>query len=206
MSRSLPRGLALRCLLAACAGGGLLAAAPGALPGWWNDFRTMTRLESGFVQQSESAVFGKLRRQGKLMLAKGGNLRVEYRQGLLLVADGTSLVQYDPDARTAQRMKLRTAAADTPLLNVLLNPAALAGFYEAKPGPGDSVALEPRRPGLPRVLLSGRGGLLQGIRWTDATGASQEIELQDARVPAAPFPKATFTFAAPAGTRWLAAR
>lgn len=184
---------------------GLLAAAPGPLPAWWTGFATLARLESGFVQQSDSAVFGKLRRQGRLMLAKGGNLRVEYRQGLLLVADGSSLIQYDPEARTAQKMKLRTAAADTPLLNILLNPAALAGFYEAKAA-GDTVALEPRRPGLPRVLMTGRGGLLQRIQWTDPTGASQEIELLDARIPAAPFAPATFTFTAPAGTRWLSPR
>jgi outer membrane lipoprotein-sorting protein len=163
----------------------------------------MLRLESGFVQQSESAVFGKLNRQGHLKLAKGGRLRVEYRQGLLLVADGRSLTQYDPDARTAQRTTLRSAAADVPLLNILLNPADLAGFYEAKAGPGQTVALEPRRPGLPRVVLTGNAGLLRRIQWQDATGASQQIELQDPRVPAAPFDPAVFTFQAPAGTRWL---
>jgi outer membrane lipoprotein-sorting protein len=165
----------------------------------------MVRLESGFVQQSESAVFGKLRRQGQLKLAKGGHLRVEYRQGLLLVADGRNLVQYDPEARTAQRISLRSASADTPLLNILLNPAALAGFYEAKAGPGQEVALEPRRKDLPRVVLTGRDGLLQRIQWRDATGADQEIELQNPRTPP-PFAAATFTFDPPAGTRWLSPR
>lgn len=163
----------------------------------------MGGLESGFVQQSESAVFGKLRRQGQLKLAKGGRLRLEYRQGLLLVADGSNLIQYDPEARTAQRIALRSAAADTPLLNVLLNPGALTGFYQAKAGPAQTVALEPLRPGLPRVVLTGRDGLLQRIQWTDGTGASQEIELEQPRIPSAPFPPATFSFQAPAGTRWL---
>jgi outer membrane lipoprotein-sorting protein len=195
----------LRKLLCGCLGLGLLGAgADGAeLPAWWNGFRAMARLESGFVQQSDSAVFGKLRRQGQLKLAKGGRLRVEYRQGLLLVADGRNLTQYDPAARTAQRTPLRSAALETPLLNIMLNPGALSAFYEAKPGADQSVALEPRRPGLPRVVLSGRDGLLRRIQWTDATGAGQEIELQDPRVPAAPFDAATFTFNAPAGTRWL---
>jgi outer membrane lipoprotein-sorting protein len=192
-----------RKLLCACVGLGLLGGAEnGELPAWWSGFRATGRLESSFVQQSDSAVFGKLRRQGQLKLAKGGRLRVEYRQGLLLVGDGRNLTQYDPEARTARRTTLLSAAADTPLLNILLNPDALAGFYEAKAGPAQSVALEPRRPGLPRVVLEGRGGLLRRIQWTDATGASQEIELQDPRVPAS-FPPATFTFAAPAGTRWL---
>jgi len=177
-----------------------------AMPSWWARFLAVTSLESGFVQQSESAVFGKLRRQGQLKLAKGGRLRVEYRQGLLLVADGRDLTQYDPEARTAQRTPLRGAAADTPLLNVLLNPGALTGFYQAKAAPGDAVALEPLRPGLTRVLLTGQGGLLRRIQWTDATGASQEIELQDPRVPAKPFGPAVFTFTAPAGTRWLTPR
>ncbi len=131
----------------------------------------MVRLESAFVQQSDSAVFGKLKREGRLKLAKGGMLRVEYRQGLLLVADGRTLTQYDPDARTAQRMSLRSAAADTPLLNIMLNPAALAGFYRAEGGPGDAVRLEPLREGLPKVELTARAGLLQRIRWTDPTGA-----------------------------------
>jgi len=190
--------------LVCCLGLGLLGAgAPPALPAWWHGFLALSRLESGFVQSSESAVFGKLRRQGQLKLAKGGRLRVEYRQGLLLVTDGRTLVQYDPEARTAQKTPLRGAAADTPLLNVLLNPGALAGFYEAKAAPGDAVALEPLRPGLTRVLLTGQGGLLRRIQWTDATGARQDIELQDPRVPAAPFDAATFTFQAPAGTRWL---
>jgi outer membrane lipoprotein-sorting protein len=173
------------------------------LPAWWQAFPDMPRLESAFVQESESAVFGKLTRQGRLKLAKGGRLRVEYRKGILLVADGASLIQYDPDARTAQRTRLRTAAADTPLLYNLLNPGALAGYYEAKAGAGESLTLEPRRQDLPRVELTGRGNLLQRIQWTDGTGARQVIQLQDPRIPPAPFPASEFTFQAPPGTRWL---
>jgi outer membrane lipoprotein-sorting protein len=183
-----------------------LAARAAELPAWWRSFPGLPRLESGFAQESESAVFGKLVRQGRLKLAQGGRLRVEYRKGGLLVADGADLVQYDPDARTAQRFKLRTAAGDAPLLYVLLNPGGLGGYYEAKPGAADqSVVLEPRRPGLPRVELTGKGSLLQRIQWIDATGARQVIELQDPKVPKA-FPAGTFTFQAPAGTRWLSVR
>jgi outer membrane lipoprotein-sorting protein len=191
----------LRKMFLCCLGLGLLAGGP--LPGWWARFQAMPGLESAFVQQSESAVFGRLRRQGELKLAKGGRLRVEYRQGLLLVADGRDLVQYDPEARTAQRVALRSAALDTPLLDVLLNPATLGGLYRAVPGPGQSVALEPRRKDLPRVLLEGQGGLLKRVRWKDGTGADQELELQDPRVPGAAFPASAFAFQAPAGTRWL---
>ena len=192
----------LRSVLCGCLGLGLSAAGTGDLPAWWHGFLSMQRLESGFVQQSQSAVFGKLTRQGQLKLAKGGLLRVEYHQGLLLIADGRELVQYDAAARTAQRSGLRGAADAAPLLNILLNPGALAGFYQASPAGGQAVQLEPRRPGLPKVLLSGQGGLLQRIQWTDSTGASQEIQLAGARVPAA-FPAGTFVFHAPAGTRWL---
>lgn len=194
--------------IAGCLGVLLLGASAraGELPAWWRSFPALPRLESGFTQESESAVFGKLVRQGRLKLAQGGRLRVDYRKGGLLVADGATLVQYDPDARTAQRYKLRTAAGDAPLLYVLLNPGALGGYYEAKAGAGaQTVVLEPLRPELPRVELTGKGSLLQRIQWTDATGARQVIELQDPKVPAA-FPPATFTFQPPAGTRWLSVR
>jgi len=198
----------LRNILAGGLGLGLLGAGAPApdLPAWWKAFPTLPRFESAFVQESESAVFGKLSRQGWMQLAQGGRLRVQYHQGGLLVADGSSLVQYDPDARTAQRIRLRTAAGDAPLLYVLLNPGTLGGYYQARPGAGESLTLEPRRPDLPRVELTGRGGLLQRIQWTDGTGARQVIEFKDSSVPAAPFPAATFTFQAPPGTRWLTSR
>lgn len=184
-----------------------MAAWAGPLPAWWRTFPSQPRLDSAFTQASESAVFGKLERRGRLRLAQGGRLRVEYRQGGLVVADGSHLVQYDPEARTAQRIRLRDAAGDTPLLYVLLNPGALGGYYQARPGAGaQDVVLEPRRPGLPRVELAGQGGLLQRIQWTDGTGARQVLELQDPKVPGTAFPPGTFTFQAPAGTRWLSGR
>jgi outer membrane lipoprotein-sorting protein len=179
------------------------AAAAGELPGWWRSFCARPSMESAFVQESESAVFGKLTRQGELKLAQGGRLRVEYLHGIVLVADGRTLTQYDPAARTAQRILLRSAAADTPLLNVLLNPAMLDKFYQAKAGPGQGLVLEPRRQALPRVELTGKGGLPDRISWTDGTGASQVIQFKDARVPAQPFDPSIFVFAAPDGTRWL---
>jgi outer membrane lipoprotein-sorting protein len=181
----------------------LLGAKAEALPAWWRAFVTMPRLECGFVQESESAVFGKLNRAGELKLAKGGRLRVEYRKGILLVADGHTLVQYDAEARTAQRLSLRGAVTDSPLLNVLIDPGALDVFYMVQAAPGGTVALEPRRSGLPRVELTGSGGMLQRIQWTDATGARQQIELKDPRIPGKAFAPAVFTFQAPAGTRWV---
>jgi outer membrane lipoprotein-sorting protein len=181
----------------------LLGAKAEALPAWWRAFLATPRLECAFVQESESAVFGKLTREGQLKLAKGGRLRVEYRKGLLLVADGRSLVQYDAEARTAQRLTLRGAVADSPLLNVLIDPGALEVFYAVQAGPDETVALEPRRTGIPRVELSGHGGMLQRIQWTDGTGAKQQIELKDPRQPGQAFAPAVFTFQAPAGTRWL---
>ncbi len=194
----------LRKLLCGCLGLGLCApmARAADLPGWWTAFPSLPRLDTGFVQESESAVFGKLERKGRLRLAQGGRLRVDYLKGVVLVANGRSLIQYDPAARTAQRQNLRSVVADAPLLNVLLNPGTLPAFYEATPAPGDGVVLVPRRPSLPRVELAGRGRLLQRIQWTDATGARQRIEFQDPRVPAAIDP-AVFTFQPPAGTRWL---
>jgi outer membrane lipoprotein-sorting protein len=183
------------------------AVLPGAeLPAWWRAFPGLPRLETAFVQESQSAVFGKLSRQGRLRMAKGGKLRVEYQHGLLLVSDGRTLTQYDPAARTAQRLSLKSAVGETPLLNILLNPGSLSAFYDAKAGPGLSVALEPLQPGLPRVVLTGEDGLPRRIQWTDATGASQVIQFQDARIPAAGFAADVFNFKAPDGTRWLSQR
>jgi outer membrane lipoprotein-sorting protein len=194
----------LRQLLCGCLCAGSLVA--GTLPGWWLAFPKHPRLESAFKQESESAVFGKLRRKGTLRLAQGGRLRVEYTKGMVLVADGRTLVQYDPEARTAQRVNLRSAAGDAPLLNILLNPRTLDGAFKATAGPeGDVVTLEPRKAGVPSVVIEGQGLFLKRIRWTDATGAKQVIELLDPHVPAALDP-ALFTFKAPAGTRWLETR
>jgi outer membrane lipoprotein-sorting protein len=173
------------------------------IPSWWNATLDAPRLESRFVQQSESAVFGSLKRQGTLQLAKGGRIRVAYGTGLLLVADGATLIQYDPAARTAQRFNLRSAASDMPLLNVLLNPRALGASYRIVPAGADRVHLEPLRKGLPAVELEGRGAFLRAVNWTDSTGAKQRLELTDPRTPPAAFPASVFTFQAPVGTRWL---
>lgn len=184
--------------LAVLAGPACLAAPPA----WWTAFTTAPRLEARFTQESESAVFGKLKRAGTLRLAKGGRLRVEYRQGLLLVADGRQFYQYDPQARTAQKADLRGAAKDAPLLAVLLDPGTLEQVFKVREEAG-RVLLEPRKAGLPKVTVEGRGGLPGRISWTDPTGARQVLDLQDAKVPAKPFGESTFSFQAPAGTRWL---
>ncbi|BDU77292.1 LolA family protein [Mesoterricola sediminis] len=174
------------------------------VPAWWKAFTASPRLESRFTQTSESAVFGQLKRTGLLRLARGGKLRVDYHQGLLLVADGTSLVQYDPSTRTAQKVDIQGALKDAPLLAVLLDPAALERVYTVKPGPGaDAFSLEPRAKGLPPVALTGRGGLPRSLAWTDPTGARQVLTFEDPRVPGKPFEGSLFTFKAPAGTRWL---
>jgi outer membrane lipoprotein-sorting protein len=174
------------------------------LPTWWTSMPGLARLESNFVQQSESEVFGSLQRHGTIQLAKGGRIRVAYSTGLLVVSDGTSMIQYDPAARTAQRFNLRSAASDMPLLNVLLDLKALGSAYRIVAAESDHVKLEPRRPGLPKVELEGRGGFLHFVSWADSTGAKQTLELKNPHVPAAAFPASVFTFQAPSGTRWLA--
>lgn len=176
----------------------------GEAPAWWKSFTGAPRMESRFVQESDSAVFGKLKRTGVLRLARGGRLRVEYQKGLLLIADGRTLTQYDSAARTAQKINLQSASKDAPLLAVLLDPGALDQVFTIKAGPGpDSFTLEPRKPGLPKVTLEGKGGFPRRISWTDPTGAQQVLEFQDAHVPAGAFDADQFTFKAPAGTRWI---
>ena len=172
------------------------------LPGWWKAMAALPGLECRFTQSSESAVFGKLTRTGRLQKASGGRLRVAYASGLLLVSDGASLVHYDPEARTAQRLELTAAVLDMPLLNLLVDPGALPESYVLEPAGLDALRLRPRRAGLPDVLVEGRGQCATRLRWKDGTGAEQELRLQDPRVVPG-IAAATFRFDAPKGTRWL---
>jgi outer membrane lipoprotein-sorting protein len=180
----------------------VLALAPAALPGWWQAFLRAPALESPFVQESESAVFGSLKKRGQLSVARGGRLRVAYEGGLLLVADGRSLVQYDPDAHTAQRFDLRAARAEIPLLGLLLDPGGLPAHFGIQPGGGGRVRLKPRRDGVPEVELEGQGASPTLVRWVDASGAAQVLRLTAPRTPSS-LPGSLFRFDPPAGTRWV---
>jgi len=176
-----------------------------ATPPWWQSLRSSPRLESPFVQESESAVFGKLRRSGRMTLAPGGRVRVAYDKGLLVVSDGQTLVQYDSAARTAQRASLRALQQEMPLLGILVDPKSLDRSYEIHFPGGERVELLPRRSGGLKVELEGRKGFLWRIHWVDATGASQLLELTQPRVSGGQDPK-LFRFQAPQGTRWVGER
>lgn len=174
----------------------------GELPAWWQQLRRTDSVECRFAQESESAVFGKLRREGTLVLARGGRLRVAYARGTLLVADGRSLVQFDPETRTAQRIDLRAAMRDSPLLNVLVDPSRLEASFTVRAESSGGVRLVPRKTGVAGVLLEGQGRFLSRITWTDGTGAKQVMELKDPK-PAKSLDARSFHFLAPAGTRWI---
>ena len=188
----------MRCLVLLCL---LAAPALAALPGWWTSFTRMPVLESRFRQESESLVFGKLAREGDLLLARGGRLRVAYAGGLTVTCDGRQLVQYDADTRTAQRMELARAVRDFPLLGILLEPARLDRLYRVEPLEGEALRLLPRESGLPELKATGRNGLLRTLEWTDPTGARQKLELLDPRRPGTPAAE-RFRPQVPAGTRW----
>jgi len=177
----------------------LLAAAP--MPGWWTALTRMPGLESRFRQESDSAVFGKLTREGRLALAQGGRLRVAYQSGLTVTCDGRRLVQYDPDTRTAQGVELARAVRDFPLLGILLNPARLDKLYRVQAAGGEAVKLSPKEAGLPELKATGRHGLLHTLEWTDPTGARQKLELLDPKSPVTLAP-GTFKAQVPEGTRW----
>lgn len=179
----------------------LAAPALAALPGWWTAFTRMPALESRFRQESESLVFGKLAREGELLLARGGRLRVAYAGGLTVTCDGRQLVQYDADTRTAQRVELARAVRDFPLLGILLEPARLERLYRVKSLDGEALRLLPREPGLPELKATGRKGLLRTLEWTDPTGARQKLELLDPRTPRTPTAE-RFRPQVPAETRW----
>ena len=168
------------------------------LPGWWQPMLDAPRFESRFVQQSESQVFGKLIKKGHIEAAQGGRLRVSYEDGLLLVADGANLIQYDPDTRTAQRMDLGQALLDTPLLNLLVAPQRLAKTYTVEVVSSDTVRLVPMQKDLPQMEVQGSGRFARVLRWTDASGAKQELRLLDPKVPG-PIPAGRFHFNLPKG-------
>lgn len=180
-----------------------LPAAP--VPTWWTAFLKTTGFQARFVQESESAVFGTLRRTGTLAGARGGRLRAVYEKGLVLVADGKDLVQYDPDTRTAQRWDLREARAEAPLLALLLDPASASAYFTLQPRQGGGLRLQPKRKDLPEVDLEGQGSTPTRLRWTDPSGAKQVLRLEGIRVGTA-LPPATFRFDPPPGTRWVGGR
>lgn len=187
------RGL---CLLALAA-----APLPAALPAWWTAFPRVPALASRFRQESDSAVFGKMAREGNLLLARGGKLKVAYDSGLTVTSDGRHLVQYDPDTRTAQQVELARAVRDFPLLGILLDPSRIEALYRVEALGNDAVRLIPRAPDVPALKATGRKGLLHSLEWTDPTGARQRLELLDPKTPAPPGP-AAFKPQVPKGTRW----
>jgi len=154
------------------------------------------------VQESDSAVFGKVRHTGHLQVAPGGRVRVVYDKGLQVVCDGKVLVQYDPAARTAQRTTLRAVQREMPLLSVLVDPKALDQAYDTRYLGGARLELIPRSPGGMKVELEGRNGLLWKLHWVDSTGAGQTLELTQPR-PTAPLEARAYRFQAPPGTRWV---
>ena len=137
-------------LLCVLAPAGALQAAD--LPAWWKALPRLPRLESGFIQESESAVFGKLKKEGKLQLAKGGRLRVTYVKGMVLVSDGVHLIQYDPMARTAQRLDLRIGhQGHAPAEHPGGSRRSGRSPTQIKAENADQVLLEPKRKDLPKV-------------------------------------------------------
>lgn len=193
----MPAGLLLACAFA-------VQAAPAALPSWWTAFLRQASFQARFTQDSESAVFGSIQRTGTLAVARGGRLRAAYAKGLVLVADGRDLVQYDPDTRTAQRWDLRAARAEAPLLAVLLDPASVAANFAQQPLDHRRLRLRPLRKDLPEVELEGQGSTPTLLRWTDPSGAKQVLRLEGIATGAVD--PARFRFEPPAGTRWIGGR
>jgi outer membrane lipoprotein-sorting protein len=180
----------------------LQAPAPQALPGWWERWKRVPAFESRFTQEGESAAFGKLTRTGTVLAARGGRLRVEYRKGATLLADGSTLTQYDPSTRTAQTFEMESVMDEWPMLRLLVDPQELGRAFEVAPLGGGGVALSPKRPGLPAVTLHGSGDFPSRVEWKDATGAAQVLTLTDPR-PVAPPKAARFVFEPPKGTKWV---
>ncbi len=170
-------------------------------PAWWLALHQAPVLEGRFSQDSESLVFGKLSRQGFLLVARGGRLRVVYDGGLTVTCDGRQVVQVDPDTRTAQRMLLAEAQREFPLLNLLTDPARIRQHYRLEVVCAETLKLVPRSQGLPSLEARGRQGLLRSLVWTDATGARQTFEWVNPKVRTS-VDSRLFKPVLPAGTRW----
>jgi len=173
------------------------------MPAWWQALLKRPRLEARFTQRMESAVFGKITREGKVWIGGGGRLRFAYNSGLLILCDGKLLVQFDPDTRTAQQMALTQAQREFPLLGLLSNPTGLGTHYRISVQDNGQVRLEPKtREQGGVILLSGKDGQLRRIQWQDPSGAAQDLELIEQKVLAKDPDPGLFRFKAPAGTHW----
>jgi outer membrane lipoprotein-sorting protein len=180
----------------------VLAAQSAALPLWWDNWKQLQAFSSPFVQEGESAAFGKLTKNGSIIVAGGGRLRVEYEKGALLLCDGTTLTQYDPSTRTAQSHQMDGISEEWPLLRLLTDPASLGQVYSVSSPDGTIVKLYPKKPGLPEVSLHGKGAFLHKAEWKDGTGAKQVLTFTSPKSPADPG-KAPFVFNPPTGTKWI---
>jgi len=179
-----------------------LAAQPAALPPWWENWKRLRTFSSSFVQEGDSAAFGKLTKKGSILAAGGGRLRVEYDKGTLMLCDGAVLTQYDPSTRTAQSHRVESISEEWPLLRLLTDPASLGQAYGVSSQDGASVKLSPKKPGLPEVILQGRGAFLHRAEWVDGTGANQTLTFTSPKSPADPG-RTPFVFRPPAGTKWI---
>jgi outer membrane lipoprotein-sorting protein len=185
-----------------------VVAAEPSMPAWWGHWVQAPSFKSAFVQEGESAAFGKLTRKGSILTAKGGRLRVEYDKGVLLVSDGRQLMQYDPSTRTAQKFSLDGISDEWPLLRLLTDPNALAQVYSVVALSDGKIKLmpkklsQPARSALPEVLLDGRGKFLHRAEWRDGTGALQVLTLTSPKNSTDPG-KGPFELKVPVGTKWI---
>jgi len=179
-----------------------IAAPNQTMPSWWNTWKQNVSFSSPFVQESESAAFGKLTKEGRILLARGGRLRVEYEKGLLLLSDGRQIVQYDPSTRTAQKYELENISEEWPLLRLLTDPNALGRVFHIDLQSDGKIKLTPKKAELPELLLEGRGAFLYSVAWKDGTGAKQVMTLTAPKTPPDPGSK-PFTFKLPPKAKWI---
>lgn len=179
----------------------LMGLAPDAGGGWIQRLAQQPGLEARFTQRSESGIYGEIRRTGKIQVARGGKLRVQYDKGALYVCDGKQLTQFDPGTRTAIQRALSQVTREMPHLALLVDPSALPAHFTVKDGGTDRASLVPKMKGGIPLEVQLRNGEPVAFSWTDGTGAKQVFTLEGLR-KASTFPAGTFTFQAPKGTRW----
>jgi len=172
------------------------------MPSWWDTWKQKTTFSSPFVQESESAAFGKLTKEGTILLARGGRLRVEYKKGIQIISNGQQIIQYDPSTRTAQKYELEEISQEWPLLRLLTDPSAIGQVFQINPQSDGKIKLTPKKAGLPELLLEGKGTFLHSITWKDGTGAKQVMTLTDPNTPPNPG-SAPFSFKLPSKAKWI---
>ena len=143
---------------------------------------------------------------GRVLLAHPGRFRWETSPPFeqLVVSDGTTVWQYDPDLAQVVVRPLDKRADQVPSMLLAGDVASVDKLYRIETSHDDAAAerfeLLPRADGSPfsRLALQFREGRLERLEITDGLGQRTEVSFSDVRAVAVVDPS-RFSFRAPDG-------